>query len=132
MLQFHRKHPVLADGLGLALVVASWWLMLEYRALYIEPRAWGAACALTGGSVFALPLLCLPRIATLWMQMVYGWGALALFAGLLTWIRSPSAIPVAAVALGGIAIVNQNATWGAIGLCLGAWSWLRRDFRHGV
>lgn len=123
MLQFHRKHPFIADAMGLALVGASLALMMRYRTVYIEPRDWGAICAGT-----ATPLICLPRTATLWLQSVYGWGAAALYAGLLTLIRAPSPICVAAVALGAVAIVNQNATWGAVGLCLGAWSWVRRDF----
>ena len=125
MLQFHQKHPIIGDVMGLALVGVTLALMMEFRAVYVEPREWGAICVGVDP-----PLSCIPRNITLWLQGWYGWGAAALYAGLLTLIRSPSGVSVAAVSLGTLAIVNQNATWGVLGMLLGAWSWLRRDFRR--
>lgn len=123
MLQFHRRHALLADALGLALVAVLLAGMVAFRAIYVVPRFWGAACVAA-----EQPWSCIPRGITIWLQGFYGWGAAALYAGLLTLIRVPSGMPVAAVTLGLLAIVNQNATWGALGLLLGAWSWIRRDF----
>jgi len=125
MLQFHRRHPFIADAMGIALVAATLGLMMLFRAVYVEPREWGAVCVTVDP-----PASCGPRAVTLWLQSVYGWGAAALYAGLLTLIHSPSSVSVAAVSLGAIAIVNQNATWGVLASCLGAWSWLRRDFNR--
>ena len=85
MLQFHRRHPFIADAMGIALVAATLGLMMLFRAVYVEPREWGAICVAVDP-----PLSCIPRNITLWMQGWYGWGAAALYAGLLTLIRSPS------------------------------------------
>jgi len=123
MLQFHHKHPFIADAMGVALVAATLALMIEFRAVYVEPREWGAICVAVDP-----PGSCIPRSITLWLQGIYGWGAAALYAGLLTFIRSASAVSVAAVSLGTLAVVNQNATWGVLGGLLGMWSWMRRDF----
>ena len=123
MLQFHRRHPFIADAMGIALVAVTFGLMLLFRAVYVEPREWGAICVTVDP-----PASCGPRALSLWLQTIYGWGAMALYAGLLTLIRSPSGVSVAAVALGAIAIINQNATGGALAICLGLWSWVRRDF----
>ncbi len=124
MLQFHRRHPLYADALGLGFMAVLLAAMIAFRVVYVEPRVWGAACVAA-----EQPLSCIPRGITIWLQGTYGWGAAALLAGLLTLIRVPSGMPVAAVTLGMLAIVNQNATWGVLGLLLGAWSWVRRDFR---
>lgn len=129
MLQFHRKHPfkhpLLGDLLGLAVVVAAFAAMEWFRAVYVEPREWGSVCVSVDP-----PLSCIPRSITLWLQTIYGWGAAALFTGLLTLLRVFSWASVGAVVLGIFAIVNQNATWGALGVCLGGWSWIRRDFHR--
>ena len=123
MLQFHRRHPFIADAIGLALVSINLELMLLFRDNYLQPRAWGIACAAVNR-----PMVCMARDADGWLSGYYGWGAAALYAGLLTLIHAPSGVSVAAVSLGALAIVNGNATWGAIAVCLGAWSWMRRDF----
>ena len=108
------------DWAGL-LSVALWLaVLLAYRHLYIEPRAWGAACAAA-----APPLACLPREALLWAQYWGLWGLAALALGLAAFLGAP--VAVAAVAAGVAGVVNYNATWGMLGLALGAWAWIRRQ-----
>jgi hypothetical protein len=41
--------------------------------------------------------------------------------------RGAFAAQLGAVILGIAGIENYNATWGAVGLALGAWGWLRRE-----
>ena len=107
------------DRIGLGIVAASLAALLAYRAVYIEPRAWGGICAAAGA-----PLICMPRAALLWLQYQYLWGAGALALGIWAFAGAPFAVRVAAVALGAAAVVNYNATWGMIGAALGAWSWI--------
>lgn len=112
-----------ADWLGLAVVATSLGALILYRQLYVEPREWVAVCAAA-----APPPACLPRAALVWLQHWYLWGTGALLLGL--WAFSPGgpfAVAVAAVALGAAAVANYNATWGMLGLALGAWSWIRRE-----
>jgi hypothetical protein len=117
------------DWVGLAVVALATAVLLEYRAVYIEPRAWGAICAAS-----APPLACLPRDGLLWMQQHYLWGAIALALGLLAFlVRAPFAVRVVAVVAGIAAVANYNATWGMVGAALGVWAWLRpppRDVRR--
>ena len=110
------------DWTGLGVVILATLGLLLYRSTYIEPRAWGAACA-----VAAPPLACAPRAALLWLQREYLWGGIALALGLWSfgW-RAPFAARVAAVAIGVAGVINYNATWGMIGAALGLWSWIGR------
>ena len=107
------------DWLGLLSVLAALGAMLGYRALHVEPREWGALCAAA-----SVPLACHPRAALLWLQHWQLWGAGALGSGLWAFLGGPFAVRVAAVALGAVAVVNYNATWGMLGLALGAWTWI--------
>ena len=95
--------------------------LLAYRAWAVEPREWGAMCAQA-----VAPAACAPRAALLWLQQYGLWGGMALGLGIWAFFGAPYAVSVAAVAIGGMAVVNYNATWGMVGLALGAWSWLRR------
>ncbi len=107
------------DWIGLAVVAASWAGIVAYRYAFIEPRAWGAICA-----AGAPPFACVPRAAQLWLQQKYLWGAGALALGLLAFLRrGPFAVSVAAIVVGEVAVENYNATWGMVGLALGAWVW---------
>jgi hypothetical protein len=109
------------DWVGLAVVALATALLLAYRAVFIEPRAWGAICAAS-----TPPLACLPRAGLLWMQQRYLWGAVALAFGLLAFlVRAPFAVRVVAVVAGIAAVANYNATWGMVGAALGVWAWLR-------
>jgi hypothetical protein len=116
--QMHKR-----DWLGLAAASCALAGFLAFRAVYLEPRAWGALCVSA-----APPFACLPRGGLIWMQHFYLWGSLSLAFGLwgFAW-RGGYAAQLAAVVLGIAAIENYNATWGAVGLSLGAWAWLRRD-----
>jgi hypothetical protein len=109
------------DWVGVAVVALATALLLAYRAVFIEPRAWGAICAAA-----APPMACLPRAGLLWMQQLYLWGTMALALGLLAFlVRAPFALRVAAVVAGIAAVANYNATWGMAGAALGVWAWLR-------
>ena len=110
------------DWSGLAVVAAVTALAILYRAYFLEPRAWGAACAAAHA-----PLACLPRAGLIWLQGKYALGGAALVLGLvgLAW-RGGFPAQLGAVLAGILAIENYNATWGAVGLALGAWGWLRR------
>ncbi len=105
---------------GLLTVLAVTAAMLAYRYWYIEPRHWGATCAAADA-----PAICAPRAALLWLQHWWLWGGAALGLGLAAFISGRQPLATAAVALGVVAIINYNATWGAIGVALGAWAWLR-------
>ena len=102
-------------------VVVALWLaaLLAYRRVYVEPREWGAICA-----VAAPPFACLPRQALLWAQQWGLWGLAALGLGAAAFAGAP--VAVAAVAAGVAGVVNYNATWGMVGAALGAWAWIRR------
>ena len=109
------------DWVGLAVVLAAAAALLAYRAIYIEPRAWGAVCAAA-----TPPLACLPRAGLLWLQQSYLWGAIALALGLWAFLlRAPFPVRVATVVAGVAAVANYNATWGMVGAALGVWAWLR-------
>jgi hypothetical protein len=110
------------DWLGLAVVAASMGGLVLYRQAYVEPREWVGLCAAA-----APPLVCLPRTGLVWLQHWYLWGAGALALGLWAFLGAPFVVAVAAVALGAAAVANYNATWGMIGLALGAWGWIRRE-----
>ena len=110
------------DWLGLAVVAVSLGGLILYRQVYVEPREWVGVCAAA-----APPLACLPRAALVWLQHFYLWGTGALLLGLWAFLGGPFAAAVAAVALGAAAVANYNATWGMLGLALGAWGWIRRE-----
>ncbi len=110
------------DYWGLAVVAIATALLILYRAYYLEPRSWGAACAAA-----APPFACMPRAALVWLQGRYLLGGAALALGLAGFAWGGAfAAQLGAVLMGVAAIENYNATWGAIGLALGAWGWLRR------
>jgi hypothetical protein len=111
------------DFWGLGAVAAAIAALVLFRYYVLEPRVWGALCVQAQP-----PLACLPRGGLIWLQGHYlmGTGSLALGIYAFAW-RGGFAAQLAAVILGAAAIENYNATWGAIGLALGAWSWLRRD-----
>ncbi len=107
------------DAVGLAIVAASIAGMIAYRYAYIEPRAWGGICAAA-----APPLACVPRAFLLWLQQKYAMGAVSLALGLLAFLRrGPFWVAVAAIVIGAAGVENYNATWGMVGLALGAWVW---------
>lgn len=107
------------DWLGVAIVAASIAGLILYRALYIEPRAWGAICAASSP-----PVACAPRAALLWLQRYELWGLISLALGLAAFLfRGPRPLAVAAMVIGAAGVENYNATWGMLGLALGAWSW---------
>ena len=115
------------DWWGLATVAAVTALLILYRLYFLEPREWGAACAAA-----APPLACVPRAALIWLQGQYLLGAAALALGLAGFACGGAfAAQLGAVLAGVAAIENYNATWGAIGLALGAWGWLRRTGWRG-
>ena len=108
--------------MGGAAAVGVIGAMLFYRAQYIEPREWGTACASA-----VPPFACVPRAALLWLQQWQLWGLTALALGLGSFAAGrPFAAMVAAVALGGVAVANYNASWGMLGAALGGWAWLSR------
>lgn len=100
----------------LALVV---WLgaLLAYRAGYVEPRAWGAACAAASA-----PWACVPRAGLLWMQHYGVWGGAALGLGLAGFLGAPTVLLAIALGIGGVA--NYNASFAMLGLALAAWAWI--------
>ena len=108
------------DIIGLGIVAAATAGLIAYRAVYIEPRVWGALCASAQP-----PLACLPRAGLIWLQRYYLWGTISLALGLwaFAW-RAPFAIHILAIIIGIAGIENYNATWGAVGAALGAWAWL--------
>ncbi len=115
------------DIFGLSAILLATAALIAYRAIYLEPREWGALCVAAHK-----PLACGPRAALGWLQHYYLMGAASLALGLwgLAW-RGGFAVQLAAVLIGIAAIENYNATWGAAGAALGAWAWLRRqDWSH--
>lgn len=107
------------DWTGLLIALAALGAMAAYRAVWVEPREWGGLCAVAGR-----PLACEPRALLLWLQHWQLWGGGALVLGVWSFLGGPHAARVAAVALGMIATINYNATWGMLGAALGAWAWL--------
>jgi hypothetical protein len=110
-----RRIDCLFIGL-VGLVVAGLWV---FRAIYVEPVAWGARCALAGA-----PLGCLPRAGLLWLQQTGLWGGLALVLGVWAFVGRQMLVGVAAVLLGVAAVIDYNATWGMLGMALGGWVWI--------
>jgi hypothetical protein len=108
------------DWIGLVIVVLTLPALLAYRQIYVEPREWGVACAVT-----APPLACYPRDALLWLQQYYLWGTLSLLLGVWALVRAPLWVAVAAAAVGIAGVVNYNVTWGMLGAALGIWAWIR-------
>jgi len=115
------------DVCGVLAVGAVTVGLIAFRAYFIEPREWGALCV--GASP---PFACVPRSGLIWLQRYYllGGGSLALGLVGFAW-RGGFLAQIAAVVIGVAAIENYNATWGAVGLALGAWSWIRRDGWRG-
>lgn len=112
------RHRGLLRALLAAAALGAWlWALLAYRAAYVEPREWGAACA-----VLMPPAACLPREALLWLQHWQVWGLAALALGMAAFAGAEVAF--LAVAAGIAGVVNYNATWGMLGACLGAWAWV--------
>lgn len=105
-------------AIAVAIVIVWIALLLLYRWLYVEPRAWGAICA--GAQQ---PLACAPRTALLWLQHYYRWGTGALVLGVWAFLGAPLAVRAGAVGIGVAAVINYNATWGMLGAALGVWSW---------
>jgi hypothetical protein len=108
------------DVVGLAAVMAATAGLIAYRYAYIEPRAWGGICAAA-----AAPLACVPRAGLLWLQGKYLWGTVALGLGVWAFLfRGPFWVAVAAIVVGIAGVENYNATWGMVGVALGAWVWV--------
>jgi hypothetical protein len=104
----------LAALLGLALWLAA---LLAYRATYVEPRAWAAACAAA-----TAPWACEPRAALLWMQQYGVWGGGALALGLAGFLGAPTIVLAIGFGIGGV--VNYNASFAMLGCALAAWAWI--------
>jgi hypothetical protein len=107
------------DWRGLLGVIAAAAAMMAFRAVYVEPAVWGSVCLEPGR-----PFSCLLRDGLNFGQFWQLWGGTALAAAVVAFIsRAFWAAPLA-VALGAIAVINFNATWGMIGAFTGAWLWL--------
>jgi len=121
MAAWHAAAMSKRDMGGLLVAVGVLATMLLYRAVWVEPREWGAICLAAEA-----PFACAPRAALLWLQHWQLWGGGALALGLWAFLfpRAPFAVRVAAVALGAVAVVNYNATWGVVAAALGAWVWV--------
>jgi hypothetical protein len=116
-----RHNRFIADGAGIAVVLAAVAGLAAFRQTYVEPPGWGAICAAA-----APPLVCAPLQALGWLQYWYLWGAAALALGLAAFLTGRLPLAVAAVTLGAMAVLNYNATWGVLGAALGVWVWIRR------
>ncbi|MBP0444107.1 hypothetical protein J8J14_04890 [Roseomonas sp. SSH11] len=116
------------DVLAALAVLASIGLMVLYRNLQVEPREMGALCL----DLSKAPFACQPRAVLLWLQHWQLWGAGALVLGVWAFIGAPLAVRAGAVALGVIAVLNFNATWGMIGAALGAWAWVEANARRAA
>ncbi len=110
-----------SDFLGLAAIGLAIAGLMLYRARFIEPRDWGAAC-----TAASPPLACAPRAALLWLQEYGLWGGGGLALGLWAFLGGPFVACVAAVAVGAAGVINYNASFGLLGAALGAWAWVRR------
>lgn len=110
------------DAYALAAVIAAAAAICAYRAAYIEPRAWGAACA---AASHAQPLACTPRAWLLLLQRYYLLGIAALVLGAWGFFR-PRALLVQtlACATGVAAMANYNASYGAAGIGLALLGWV--------
>ncbi|TPG57517.1 hypothetical protein EAH89_11395 [Roseomonas nepalensis] len=118
--------PVLRrDLVALLAVAAAIGLMVAYRHVYVEPRAWGALCL----DLAQAPLACQPRAVLLWLQHWQLWGAVAMGLGIWAFVGAPFPVRAAAVAMGVIAVLNFNATWGMVGAALGGWAWVEASAR---
>lgn len=106
------------DAVGILAVVMAYGAMALYRAAGVEPAGF-AACAATPR---AWP--CEPRAVLLWLQHWQVFGAATLLLGLWALRGAPFPIRVAAVAVGAVAVVNYNITWGVAGAALGLWAWV--------
>ena len=104
----------LAALLGLGLWLAA---LLAYRAAYVKPRAWAAACAAA-----MPPSACLPREGLLWMQQYGLWGGAALALGLAAFLGAPTVL--LAIAFGLAGVVDYNASFAMLGLALAVWAWI--------
>lgn len=113
------------DLLALLAVAAAIGLMVAYRHVYVEPRAWGALCL----DLSRAPFACQPRAVLLWLQHWQLWGAVAMGLGIWAFVGAPFAVRAAAVAMGVIAVLNFNATWGMVGAALGGWAWVEANAR---
>jgi hypothetical protein len=111
-----------ADWLGVAVVVAGLTALNLFRHVYVEPREWVGLCAAS-----APPVACLPRAGLEWLQQWQLWGTGALLLGVWAFLGGPFAVAVSAVTVGAAAVAYYNATWGMIGVALGAWAWVRRE-----
>jgi len=105
---------------ALVLVVTAIVGAVCYRRLGVEPRFWAAACIAHNP-----PFGCVPRAAVVWLQGQDLWGWTALVVGLAAFIARRFSLAIAALILGGAAVVNFNASLGMTGAALGAWTWLR-------
>ena len=114
------RQALTRHALSLGAVLLAVGAMALYRHLYVEPREWGALCL----DLSRAPLACRPRAALLWLQHWQLWGAGALLLGLWAFLGGPGFVRTAAVALGVIAVLNYNASWGLLGAVLGAWAWI--------
>lgn len=113
------------DLVALLAVAAAIGMMVAYRHVYVEPRAWGALCL----DLSQAPLACQPRAALLWLQHWQLWGAFAMGLGIWAFVGAPFPVRAAAVAMGVIAVLNFNATWGMVGAALGGWAWVEANAR---
>ncbi len=105
---------------ALVLVVAAITGAVYYRRYGVEPRFWAAACIARNP-----PFGCVPRAAVVWLQGQNLWGWTALVLGLAAFITRRFSLAIAALIIGGAAVVNFNAGLGMFGAALGAWTWLR-------
>ncbi|MCR0983527.1 hypothetical protein [Roseomonas populi] len=116
------------DLIAVLAVAAAIGLMVLYRHLQVEPRQMGALCL----DLSTAPFACKPRAVLLWLQHWQLWGAGAMALGVWAFIGAPFAVRAAAVALGVIAVLNFNATWGMVGAALGGWAWVEAAARGPV
>ncbi len=124
-----RPMTVSKRDLWAALAVgAAIALMVTYRHLQVEPREMGALCL----DLSQAPFACQPRAALLWLQHWQLWGAGAVVLGIWAFIGAPFWVRAAALALGVIAVLNFNATWGMIGAALGGWAWVEAAARKSA
>jgi len=105
---------------ALLAVVAAIAAIAFYRRYGVEPRFWAASCIARHP-----PFGCTLRRATVWLQGQDLWGSAALALGLAAFMARRLSLVLAALVLGGAAVINFNAGLGMFGLALGAWTWLR-------